>query len=120
MDYDPAPWQRPRLSPVAKKHGKPAGFRALVLVASFAALAVFSVSSVFVGSKWTTLQAKRRLRSRHTYLHIDNWRADIVVHDVWELSAAARFDDGSRALYATDASNYWQVLIGVVRLHPGG
>src|SRR5579863_3000620 len=25
-----------------------------------------------------------------------------------------RFDDGSRALYATDASNYWQVPIGVV------
>src|SRR5262249_25859291 len=30
------------------------------------------------------------------------------------LNAEVRFDDGSRALYATDASNYRQVPIGVV------
>ena len=30
------------------------------------------------------------------------------------LSGEVRFDDGSRALYATDASNYRQVPIGVV------
>jgi FAD/FMN-containing dehydrogenase len=30
------------------------------------------------------------------------------------LSGEVRFDDGSRALYATDASNYRQVPIGVI------
>src|SRR5688500_2763973 len=32
-----------------------------------------------------------------------------------EISGEVRFDDGSRALYATDASNYRQTPIGVVR-----
>ena len=31
-----------------------------------------------------------------------------------ELEGEVRFDEGSRALYATDASNYRQVPIGVV------
>ena len=31
-----------------------------------------------------------------------------------EIEGEVRFDDGSRALYATDASNYRQVPIGVV------
>jgi FAD/FMN-containing dehydrogenase len=31
-----------------------------------------------------------------------------------QISGEVRFDDGSRALYATDASNYRQVPIGVV------
>src|SRR5687767_6580590 len=31
-----------------------------------------------------------------------------------EISGEVRFDDGSRALYSTDASNYRQVPIGVV------
>src|ERR1051325_9850737 len=34
-----------------------------------------------------------------------------------ELRGEVRFDDGSRALYATDASNYRQVPIGVVMPH---
>src|ERR1043166_787188 len=32
-----------------------------------------------------------------------------------EVRGEVRFDDGTRALYATDASNYRQVPIGVVR-----
>src|SRR5437762_14392347 len=32
-----------------------------------------------------------------------------------EIRGEVRFDDGTRALYATDASNYRQVPIGVVR-----
>src|SRR6059058_2057958 len=34
-----------------------------------------------------------------------------------EIRGEVRFDDGTRALYATDASNYRQVPIGVVRPH---
>ena len=46
-------------------------------------------------------------------------RPDIDVHGLEQalrrsLSAEVRFDAGSRALYATDASNYRQVPIGVV------
>ena len=35
------------------------------------------------------------------------------------ISGEVRFDDGSRALYATDGSNYRQVPIGVVVPQPG-
>ncbi len=34
-----------------------------------------------------------------------------------EVKGEVRFDNGSRAMYATDASNYRQVPIGVVVLH---
>ncbi len=41
--------------------------------------------------------------------------ADQLVHDLRErLEGEVRFDEGARALYATDASNYRQVPIGVV------
>src|SRR5579864_764378 len=41
--------------------------------------------------------------------------ADQLAHDLGErLEGEVRFDDGARALYATDASNYRQVPIGVV------
>ncbi|HTS76390.1 MAG TPA: FAD-linked oxidase C-terminal domain-containing protein [Bryobacteraceae bacterium] len=54
---------------------------------------------------WTRLSAP----------HFPNAEARALAHDLKQrIEGEVRFDDGSRALYATDGSNYRQVPIGVV------
>src|SRR5882724_378752 len=58
------------------------------------------------------VQARVEHRDRIQTLNVD---AALLASDLRrEIRGEVRFDDGSRALYATDASNYRQVPIGVV------
>lgn len=71
----------------------------------------------------STLQELRQMDEsrRFSRLHVDDTRTAMPADDVEALSAElrgkirgeVRFDHGSRALYATDGSNYRQVPIGV-------
>jgi hypothetical protein len=50
-----------------------------------------------------------------TNLETDSKNRTAIAGDLRSrLNGEVRFDDGARALYATDASNYRQVPIGVV------
>jgi FAD/FMN-containing dehydrogenase/Fe-S oxidoreductase len=69
-----------------------------------------------------TLQRKQNEKTRFERQHRDDSRTAIppdAVHDLERelrkrIEGEVRFDDGSRALYATDGSNYRQAPIGVV------
>src|SRR3954451_4228748 len=54
----------------------------------------------------------------HDRVQTLNIDAEILASELGRtIKGEVRFDDGTRALYATDASNYRQVPIGVVRPH---
>lgn len=60
----------------------------------------------------TERAASGRVRTQAVEFPAD--RVDALKDDLSRLDAEVRFSDGDRALYATDASNYRQVPIGVV------
>ena len=62
-----------------------------------------------IGRQHTTLARSRPLLKLH-----DNWFTELRRALAQRIQGEVRFDDGSRALYATDASNYRHMPIGVV------
>ena len=59
--------------------------------------------------------AQGRLATQHTTKYAENVDVHALEHELKNvIEGEVRFDKGSRALYATDASNYRQVPIGVV------
>src|SRR5581483_3721394 len=60
------------------------------------------------------LAAEERSKFRTHVVHPPVHAADLAADLAAEVRGEVRFDAGSRALYATDASNYRQVPIGVV------
>ena len=54
-------------------------------------------------------------RRYHAHLHAEQVDRDALEADLRaSVRGEVRFDDGSRALYSTDSSNFRQVPIGVV------
>src|ERR1051325_7789688 len=64
----------------------------------------------------STAQAVSRAKARLAELNVDARALEAALKS--KIRGEVRFDEGSRALYATDGSNYRQVPIGVVI--PGG
>src|ERR1051325_4133173 len=60
----------------------------------------------------STAQAVSRAKARLAELNVDARALEAALKS--KIEGEVRFDEGSRALYATDAGNYRQVPIGVV------
>ncbi len=68
--------------------------------------------SSLIGHSSATSQKQRHRKEAQIPLFID--AGELARELRAEIAGEVRFDDGSRALYATDGSNYRQVPIGVV------
>src|ERR1051325_11286981 len=60
----------------------------------------------------STAQAVSRAKARLAELNVDARALEAALKE--KVRGEVRFDNGSRALYATDGSNYRQVPLGVV------